>query len=63
MLQSGAIYILRGLLDCVGTGIPLTEERRHHLVEQIPGIAGSYDDGNDVADDIRELSSTINRWS
>jgi hypothetical protein len=42
---SGGIYILRGLLDRIEGAIPLSEQHRRYLVEQIPSIAGSFDDG------------------
>ncbi len=60
---SGAIYILRGILDRIDSGIPLSETHRRYLVDRIPNIAGSYDDGCDMSDDIAELARTINSWS
>jgi hypothetical protein len=60
---SGAIYILRGLLDRIDSGIALSESHRQHLVQEIPRIAGYYDDGVDIADEIEDLASTINGWA
>lgn len=57
---SGAIYILRGILDRIDSGVPLSEAHRRYLVDRIPSIAGSYDDGYDVSGDIADRARTIN---
>jgi hypothetical protein len=60
---SGSISLLRRLLDKIEPGIPLSEEHRVYLVDQVRAIAGRYDDGDDISDDIDDLASAINRWS
>lgn len=57
------VRLCRGVLDRIDEGIAITEARRRVIAAELSSIAGSYDDGADITDDIAVLADAINRWS